>query len=97
MPFFIAVVGNDSVGITSKQYYQGTDFVTVSLKFAQHEYVSYGVSVVPQVPVIINGNISHQVTLSYNTNYTLRVETVVPCRENVITSIVLHFGERIHT
>ena len=97
--YFFATVGNDSVGITSKEYYQGIDFVTVSLRFAQQKYVSYGVSVMPQVPVTFNGNLHDivQLTLSYNTNYTLQVETAVLCRKNVTTSIILHFGEKLDT
>ena len=85
------------MGIISKEYSQGTDFVMVSLSFARQKYVSYGVSVMPQVPVTYNGNVHVQVTLSYNTNYTLRVETAVLCRENVTTSIILHFGEKLDT
>ena len=88
-----ATVGNDSAAITSKEYYQGTDFVIVSLNFTQQKYVSYGVSVVPQVPVTYNGNEHVELTLLYNTKYTLRLEAAVLCRENVTTSILLHFGE----
>ena len=92
--YHFAETANCSVRITSEQY--GTDGVQVSVKLAQHKYMTCNASILPQVPIYFNGGTTFQVTFLYNVKYNLSVEGKALCRKNMITSMELHYGEFIN-
>ena len=82
-----------TLGITSEEY--KTDNITVSVEWTLQEGAMYTVRVLPQVPIMVTGSTSRQLTISYNTEYNFSVEATVttPCRVSATTFIRLHYGE----
>ena len=63
----------------------------------QQAEVMYFTRISPLVPVIMLAeSTSRQLTISYNTEYNLSVEVVIPCRPNATAFITLYYGE-VHT
>ena len=63
--------------ITSKVF--RADNVTVTLEWSSIFGASYIVKISPLMLVMHTGNTSHQLTIPYNAEYNLTVETVAPC------------------
>ena len=68
------------------------------IELTQHvgaEYCNNCIKVLPDplVPSKVNGSTSYQLTISYNTKYSLCVEVIIPCRPNITVQIALYYGE----
>lgn len=86
---------NSSASISTERYWAHDISVTISLKLPQR-YTSYNVSILPWVPINSTVDGINRVTLLYNVKYNISVEVKVHCRDNMITSFYLHYGE-MHT
>ena len=73
--------------------YYSADNVTVTVEWTQLVHATYSVTVVPPVPIVFTGSISHQLTIPYNTEYNLTVEAAAPCRPNTTAFIRLNYSE----
>ena len=82
-----------TLSITEVRY--SIDNVTVTVEWVQQDLlgITYATEISPFVPLISVGNTSHELTISYNTEYNFSVEAVAPCRENVTASIKLKYGK----
>ena len=69
------------------------DNVTVTVEWTHQPYATYRVTVVPAVSIVITGSTRRQLTIPYNTEYTLTVEATAPCRPNTTALIRLKYGE----
>ena len=59
----------------------------------QHGVVSYDIRISPSAPkIIINGNTSRRLMVSYNIEYNLSIIAVTSCG-NAIASVTLNYGE----
>lgn len=77
---------------TSEEY--SADGVIVTVEWTQQVGALYDVTVVPVVPAIMfTGNVSRQLTLSYNTDYNFSVVAITPCG-NATAFITLNYGIR---
>ena len=80
--------------VTSVKY--SAENVTVTVEWSQLAvYARYDVTVVPAVSIVIAGSTRRQLTIPYNVNHTLTVETTTPCRPNTSALIGLKYGEDI--
>jgi hypothetical protein len=70
-----------------------TDDVIVTVEWTQLEGVTYTTSVSPLTSIVVTGNTSRQLTISYNTKYNLSVEAAPPCRPYPTAVIALNYGE----
>jgi hypothetical protein len=91
-----ALIGHNSLilRITSQEY--SADNVTVTVEWTQRTlYATYHVTVLPMVPIDLEstGSTSCQLTISYNAEYNLTVDTTAPCRPNTAVLIRLKYGE----
>ena len=79
--------------VTSEEY--EVDNITVIVEWTQQAILGavYTVRVSPPVSIMFTGSTSHQLTISYNTEYNLSVETTAPCRANATAFIGLSYGE----
>ena len=68
------------------------DNVTVTVEWTQQIGALYNVRVMPLVPIVFIGNVSSQLTLSYNIEYNLSVVAVTPCG-NATSFIRLNYGK----
>ena len=76
---------------TSEEY--SDDGVTVTVEWIQQVGALYDITVVPVVPIMFTGNVSRQLTFSYNTDYNFSVVAVTPCG-NATAFIRLNYGMR---
>ena len=77
---------------TSEEF--GADNVTVTVEWTQEEgAILYGIIIVPQEPMTSIGDSSIQLTLLYNTNYSVSVEAALPCQHQAHGHIMLFYGE----
>ena len=68
----------------------------MTVEWPQQEGVVYSVTVLPWVPMTGTGNTSRQLTISYNSEHNVTVETifnVASCRSSVTGFVVLYYGE----
>ena len=84
-----------SMSVISEAYH--ADNVTLTVEWPQQEGAVYNVRILPE-PLVRSAftiNTSHQLTVSYNTEYNFSVEAIAtaPCRSNVTASIRLNYGE----
>ena len=78
----------------------GADNVTVTVEWVLAQAgVIYSFRISPLVPIMFTGRSSLQMTILYNTVYTLSVVATAVCRPNATTFITLNYGEvyYIHT
>ena len=68
------------------------DNVTVTVEWTQQIGALYNVRVMPLVPIVLIGNVSRQLTLSYNMEYNFSVVAVTPCG-NATSFITLNYGK----
>ena len=80
---------------TTEEY--RADGVSVVVEWTQQESVSYNVTIIPMVPVIIHtGSTSVQLTVSYNTEYNVSLEASAVCQSIVSSNITLFYGKSLH-
>ena len=65
------------------------------MEWTPQEGVTYNTSVSPLTSITVTGSSSHQLTVSYNTDYNVSVEAAPPCRPNPTAVITLNYGEGI--
>ena len=75
----------------SEEHYEA-DNITITVQWVQQVNVTYAIRVFPLVPIVLTASASHQLTISYNTEYNFSVEAVTPCRPNATASIGLKYG-----
>ena len=66
------------------------------MEWAQQVGVVYNVTVLPTVPIMFIGDSSCQLTISYNSEYSVSVEAIInsaSCRFSVTAFIRLNYGE----
>jgi hypothetical protein len=68
--------------------------VTVTVLWAPVDNITFSTEVSPLAPIIPTGSTSHQLTISYNTEYNLSVTAATPCG-NFIASTTLSYGEAL--
>ena len=94
-----------SIQVILEEYEIDNVTVTVHVEWTQQaqagDIASYNVSVLPQVPVInngsnvFNGSTTVMLTLEYDLEYNLTIETRVhsACESSATASITLYYGE----
>ena len=71
------------------------DNVTVTVEWAEQLYtLVYYARVSPLAPIKFTGSASHELTISYNTEYNLSIEVVTPCGNATIFTR-LNYGNYI--
>ena len=72
----------------------GIDYVTVTLEWTPVENMTYSVSISPPADVLFARNTSWNLTLSYNTSYSVNIHaTYCGYSNNIITTQMLKYGE----
>ena len=88
--FFQPHADGPTIVSTSEKY--GADNVTVLVEWTQED-VSYNITIVPIVPIIVIGSNSVQLIIAYNVEYNLSLEAVVGCQNVAPGRIQLLYGE----
>ena len=67
------------------------DTVTVTVEWTQPVGAVYNVKILPSVTMLSTGS-TNQLTIPYNIEYNLTVETTAPCGTNTTALIRLKYG-----
>ena len=80
------------VQVESEEFHD--ENVTIVLNWAQGDNEFYNASIVPSVPMLHTGSTTVQLTLQYNTHYSVSIVAFL-CEYNTTDVVDLHYGKKI--